>query len=126
MDEPRALPPPDSALDPAITLPNYHGNKYDLYALVAGTLGGTVLAMCVSGNFLLYCLPIAPLVLGVLALRNAPTSLDPQRTRNLAWIGIAGGGLGTLLTIVLIAIIALYFCFLAAVFANIYRSAPQN
>jgi hypothetical protein len=119
------MPPPSTVTTPA-PLQDYHGNKYDLYALVAGTLGGTVIAMCASGNLLWYCLPIAPLVLGIIAMRNARTSLDPLRTRNLAWIGIAGGGLGTLLLICMFAFFALYFSFIIAALVVAFQSAPRH
>ena len=46
--------------------------------------------MCLSFNMALYCLPLVPLVLGIIALRSAKESINPNRTRNLAWIGIAG------------------------------------
>ena len=68
----------------------YSGNNYDVYALVAGALGGSSLLMCISFNMALYCLPFVPLVLGIIALRKAKESVDPNRTRNLAWVGIAG------------------------------------
>ena len=126
MDEPKSLPLPQSANSTTSPSQDYHGNKYDLYALVAGTLGGTVLAMCASGNFLWYCLPIAPLVLGIIALRNARTSLDPLRTRNLAWIGIAGGSVGTLLLLCMLALLATYFVVIfGAIFASIL-SVPRH
>jgi hypothetical protein len=126
MDEPQALTP-ESNIASTIPSQDYRGNKYDLYALVAGTLGGTVIAMCASGNLLWYCLPIAPLVLGIVALRNYRTSLDPQRTRNLAWLGIAGGGLGTLLLVCIIVFFALYFsAIIAVIIASISQSAPRR
>lgn len=126
MDEPRAFPPESSVASP-VPVPEYHGNKYDLYALIAGTFGGTVIALCASGNLLWYCLPIAPLVLGIVALRNARTSLDPQRTRNLAWLGIAGGGLGTLVLICFLAFFVLYFGAIAAIIiSGISQGAPRR
>ncbi|MGE5140245.1 MAG: hypothetical protein ACM3JD_12340, partial [Rudaea sp.] len=103
------VPGPQVPAQPPLVTQEYRGNQYDVYSLIAGTLGGATLAMCVSGNLLLYCLPVAPLVLGIIALRRAPTSVDPQRTRNLAWIGIAGGGLGTLLTLCMLMFLVAYF-----------------
>ncbi len=92
----------------------YRGNQYDLYSLLGATLGGATLLMCVSGGFAYYCLPIVPLVLGIIALRKANIAADPQRTRNLAWVGIAGGGIGTLLIICMLALFVLYFGFIFA------------
>ncbi|MDE3088570.1 MAG: hypothetical protein KGJ80_04210 [Chloroflexota bacterium] len=103
----------------------YSGNDYDVYALVAGTLGGSSLLMCVSFNTALYCLPVIPLILGIIALRKASQSVDPNRTRKLAWLGIAGGGLGTLFVLVLIAIFVLYFAFIFAVIASSIQSGSR-
>ncbi len=90
----------------------YRGNQYDLYSLLAGTLGGATLLMCVSGGMAYYCLPIVPLVLGIIALRKAGTAADPGRTRTLAWLGIAGGGIGTLLLILMAVLLIVYFAFI--------------
>ena len=90
----------------------YSGNNNDLFAIVAATLGGSSLLMCMSFNSAFYCLPLVPFILGIVALRNANTSVDPQRTRNLAWLGIAGGGAGILFLLAMIALMALYFIFI--------------
>ncbi len=104
----------------------YSGNDYDVYALVAGTLGGSTLLLCMSYNLALYCLPILPLVLGIITLRNAHLSVDPKRSRNLAWLGIIGGGLGTLFTLALIAFFILYFVFVFTVFVNMIPPSPRR
>ncbi len=124
--ETQALPSAARPVMPSAAPSAYQGNKYDVYALTAGTLGGTALALCFSGNFLLYCLPVVPLVLGIVALRNARSAVDPQRTRNLAWLGIAGGGLGTLLTLFMILLIILYFGFIFAVIMASLQSVPRR
>ena len=90
----------------------YSGNNNDLFAIVAATLGGSSLLMCMSFNMALYCLPLVPFILGIVALRKASTSVDPARTRNLAWLGIAGGGAGILFLLAMIVLMLLYFVFI--------------
>ncbi len=146
MDEPSALPPienpvpppPPSSLNtevppssvkdaqPPLVAEQYRGNQYDVYSMLAATLGGTVLALCFSANVGFYCLPIVPLVLGIIAYRNARTSVDPQRTRNLALLGIAGGGLGTLLAICMIMFLVLYFGFIFLAIGGGIFSVPRR
>ncbi len=109
-----------------IAQPKYSGNDYDVYALVAGTLGGSTLLMCMTYNLALYCLPILPLVLGIITLRNVHRSVDAKRSRNLAWIGIVGGGLGTLFTLAMIAFFILYFVFVFTVFVNMIPPSPRH
>ena len=69
MDEKSIVPAPEK---------KYAGNDYDLYAVVAGTLGGSTLLMCISFNMALYCLPLVPFILGIVALRKASASVDPK------------------------------------------------
>ncbi len=138
MDEPSALPPienpvpplPPSSLNtnvpPPLVTEQYRGNQYDVYSLLAATLGGTVLLFCLSAGYGIYCLPIVPLVLGIIALRKAHTSVDPQRTRNLALVGIAGGGLGTLLALCMIMFFVLYFSFIVAMIMGGLSTVPQR
>ncbi len=138
MDEPSAVPPTENPVPtppplslntnvpPPVVTEQYRGNQYDVYSLLAATLGGTVLALCFTANVAFYCLPIVPLVLGLVALRNARTSVDPQRTRNLAWIGIAGGGVGTLLALCMILFVVLYFGVIFAAILGGLSSAPRR
>ncbi|MGB8644139.1 MAG: hypothetical protein WCF84_02805 [Anaerolineae bacterium] len=130
MEEPNqaALPEGNQPAPPAPPLitQEYRGNQYDLYSLLAGTLGGATLLMCFSGGIAYYCLPIVPLVLGIIALRRANTAADPRRTRNLAWIGIAGGGIGTLLLLVMIAFFVLYLGIIFAVIGSGIQSLPRS
>ena len=117
MDEKSIVPAPEK---------KYSGNDYDLYAVVAGTLGGSTLLMCMSFNMALYCLPIVPLILGIIALRKASASVDPQRTRNLAWLGIAGGGMGMLFLLAMIVLMVGYLLFFIAMFGIAIQAAPQR
>jgi hypothetical protein len=68
------------------------GNTYDLAALVALTTGAVVLLLCLSCGWALYCLPVAPIIAGVIALLSLDRAVDPERTRLHAWLGIGGGG----------------------------------
>jgi len=69
----------------------YSGNNVDLAGLVAACLGGMILLYCVP------CLnavgPLLALIIGFIALMDAKRAVDPQRTRILAGVGIASGGL---------------------------------
>ncbi len=102
---------------PLLVRDPYQGNKYDVYSLIAATLGGSTLLMCLTSNAALYCLPIVPLVLGIIALRKSHTAIDPQRTRNLAWLGIAGGGIGTLFALCMLMFLLMYCVFIFAMIA---------
>ena len=104
----------------------YTGNDYDLYAVVAGTLGASTLLMCLSFNMAFYCLPLAPFILGIIALRKANTSVDPQRTRNLAILGIAGGGMGLLFLLAMILFMVVYFIFIFAILGISFQSGVRR
>ena len=117
MDEKSIVPAPEK---------KYTGNDYDLYAIIAGTLGGSTLLMCMSFNMALYCLPLVPFILGIIALRQANKSVDPQRSRNLAWLGIAGGGAGILFLLAMIALMFLYFVFIFGVFGLSFFAATRR
>jgi hypothetical protein len=87
----------------------FMGNSYDLTSVVGATVGGVVLFTCVTCNFGWYCLPIIPIILGIIALVSAKDSVDPERTRKLSWIGIGSGAFFIIIGI--LAFIA-YFAFL--------------
>jgi EamA domain-containing membrane protein RarD len=84
------------------------GNTYDLAALVALTTGAVVLFLCLTCGMGYYCLPLAPIVAGLIGLLSADRAADPQRTRLHSWLGIGGGGLAILLIAVgIVAYVAL-------------------
>lgn len=91
---------------PTIT---FMGNSYDLTSVVAVTVGGVVLFTCFTCNLGWYCLPIIPIILGIVALVSAKDSVDPERTKKLSWLGI-GSGVAIIILVVL-AFVA-YFAFL--------------
>ena len=87
----------------------FRGNTYDLAALGALTSGVIVLFSCLTCNMGVYCLPLLPLVLGLIGLLSARQSVEEERTRLWSWLGIAAGGFIVLLTI---AGVVLYIAFI--------------
>jgi hypothetical protein len=87
----------------------FMGNSYDLTSVVAVTVGGVVLFTCFTCNLGWYCLPLIPIILGIIALISAKDSVDPERTKKLSWIGIGSGA-----AIIILAVLAFvaYFVFL--------------
>ncbi|MBN1937025.1 MAG: B-box zinc finger protein [Anaerolineae bacterium] len=69
----------------------YSGNNIDLAAFAAACLGGMMLLYCVPCLNVLA--PLLGLLLGILALVEAGRAANPNRTRLLAGIGVASGGL---------------------------------
>lgn len=98
----RRTPAGDDALLSANGEKIYRGNSIDLNALIAAGLGLVTLASCCGGA---YCLPIAGLVLGILAYTNADRSLDARRTRNLAAVGM---GVAAFMLLTVLAAIGFY------------------
>jgi hypothetical protein len=100
--------PDDSVTDvdappaqPAIT---FMGNAYDLAAL--GALAGGLLGLfvCLTCSYGAYCLPLVPLVLGLIGLLTARQAVDEQRTRTMSWIALGIGGGMLLLMVVCIVL----------------------
>ena len=87
----------------------FMGNSYDLTSVVAVTVGGVVLFTCATCNMGFYCLPLIPIILGIIALVSAKDSVDPERTKKLSWIGI---GSGAIFIIIGILLMVAYFAFL--------------
>jgi len=90
----------------------FMGNSYDLTAVVAVTAGAMVAIPCVTCNMGYYCLPVVPIVLGLVGLLSAKDSVDADRTRLLSWLGIGGGAL--VFVLMILALLA-YFGFIAVV-----------
>ncbi len=86
----------------------FKGNSYDLAALGALTSGIVALFSCVTCGMGVYCLPLLPLVLGLIGLLSARQAVEEERSRLWSWIGIAAGGFIVLLTV---AGIVLYIAF---------------
>ncbi len=83
----------------------FQGNSYDLMSVVGVSIGGMTLFTCATCNLGFYCLPIIPVILGLIGLVAAKVSVDPERTKLLSWIGIGTGGL---IILIIITFIALY------------------
>lgn len=82
----------------------FMGNTYDLAALVALIVGAVLLVILLTCGVGSYCLPLVPIVAGIIALASADRAADPERTRLYSWIGIGAGGLYLLLIVTLIVI----------------------
>ncbi len=73
---------------PAVT---FQGNSIDLASLGAMVVGLLSLFMCMSCNMGFYCLPVIPVILGLVGLISARQAVDVRRTRLWSWIGIGTG-----------------------------------
>jgi hypothetical protein len=111
-----AAAPPAPAVPPAVPVPSgggvrvtFLGNTYDLAAYGALISGIIVLASCLTCNTIYYCLPLAPIILGLIGVVSANQAVDARRTRIWSWIGIAAGGFFLL---VVLAGIILYVAFI--------------
>jgi hypothetical protein len=82
----------------------YKGNTFDIAAFVALVMGVVTLLICGTMGYLMYCLPVFPLVLGIAGLATAQKSVDPKRSRLLSWIGLGTGGITLLLALVLFVV----------------------
>ena len=87
----------------------FRGNTYDLLSVVSVVTGGLVLLSCLTCNMGYYCLPIVPIVVGLIGVLSAHQSVDRERTRLLSWLGVASGGV---LLLALLAVVAMYVGFI--------------
>jgi len=116
-----AMPPAAEAAEPSgrpraqIT---FMGNSYDLMAVIAVVTGGVIAFSCLTCNMGYYCLPIFPIILGLIGLLSAEDAVDPPRTRLLSWIGIGSGGLALLLIILAIVLYVAFIVVLIAIGAT--------
>ncbi len=97
-----------AARAPAADVP-YKGNSTDVTALLAAFLGVAGLLACagLSGVF-----PLMAFALGLVAYLQARDSADPSRTRWLAGVGLASGGLFLLFFLAIFG--GILVCFLTA------------
>ncbi len=103
------LPEEQPAEQPQVT---FMGNNYDLTAVTAVITALLLMFMCLTCNMGYYCLPVVPLVLGIIGLVTAKSSIDAERTRLFSWIGVGAGGI----TLLLLALMVIgYFAFIAIV-----------
>lgn len=92
---------------PAVT---FRGNSYDLASVIGVTIGAMVLFSCITCNLGYYCLPVVPIILGIIGLVAAKDAVDPDRTKLLSWVSVGSG----------VAILLLIFLFAAAYIAFIF------
>jgi hypothetical protein len=91
-------PPPGYAAVPADAQPTTGGDRWGLIALAVSL---TVIGSCIIPGF--SCL--APLIVGIIALVQAKTAVDPGRARLYGWIAT---GIGIVFLLLVVGIIAAY------------------
>ena len=82
--------------EPQATL---RGNGYDLTALGALASGVLLLFLCLTCNMGFYCLPLLPLVLGIVGVATARRAVNRRQSEAMAWVGLASGALAILLMV---------------------------
>jgi hypothetical protein len=103
--------------------PTFLGNANDLTAVVSAASAGILLLCCATGGYGMYCLPIVPIVLGLLAVMNANQSVDPVRTRRWGWISVGVGG--AIFVFIIIAMILLVLLYAVIIYLTI-QAAPSG
>ncbi|MBN1978757.1 MAG: hypothetical protein JW918_15270 [Anaerolineae bacterium] len=96
----------------------YRGNAFDITALIALATGLLTLLTCASMGYMIYCMPVIPLALGIVGLATARKAVDPERTRLLSWIGLGSGG------VFLLMALAFFVIWLAVVAAWVFIMIP--
>jgi hypothetical protein len=98
----------------------YHGNSADVGALVAAVAGIAALASCAGMGWIL---PVLAVVFGLVSWLQAKDALNVRRTRWLAGIGMAGGGVFLLFFVSVFGLMFVCF-FLQVVIASSVRTPP--
>ena len=93
----------------------FQGNTTDLASLGALATGVLMLISCLTCNTGAYCLPLVPIVLGLVGLLQAGQAVDPERARRWSWLGIAAGALIIFLVLTLVLLYVAFIVFLAIV-----------
>ena len=105
-----------SAARPAGGREPYRGNSADVSALVAAVVGLMSLTLCAG---LSWALPLLAFALSLISWLQAKEALDPRRTRRLAALAMAGGGL-------FMVVIAVGFLFFFLLFAFAMTMATRG
>jgi hypothetical protein len=92
----------ESGPEPEVT---FQGNSYDLTAVIGVTIGALVLLTCATCNMGFYCLPLIPIILGIIGLIAAKDSVNPERTKLLSWLSV---GSGTIIFLLILLFVAIY------------------
>jgi Na+-driven multidrug efflux pump len=110
--QPAWTPPPAAPQGyttvPADAQPTTGGDRWALIALAVSI--SVVLSSCIPG---FACL--APLIVGIIALVQAKNAVDPSRARTYGWIAT---GIGIVILLLAIGVIALYGALFAQIFNN--------
>jgi hypothetical protein len=93
-----------SAARPAQPQIPYRGNSTDVTALVSAVSGVMALSACVG---LSWAVPLVAFGLGLSSWLQAKDAINPQRTRTLAVVGMAGAGL-----LLMFFLVMMFFCLL--------------
>lgn len=91
----------------------YQGTSADVGALIAAVAGVLALASCAGFGWLV---PLVALLAGAAAWLQSGRAVDPRRTRWLAGVGVAGGGV--LVLVVAAMIFAIAACVILGMAAN--------
>lgn len=118
--------PPTTNLGGYTTVPSdaQPATSADRWGLIAVTVAVMTVLSCVPG---LNCIaPLAPLVAGIIALSQAGRAADPDRARTYGWIAT---GLGIIILLAGVALIAVYGAFFASMMQQIqnnpeFRTSP--
>ena len=109
-------PQPGYTTVPADAQPTTGGDRWALIALAVSI---TVIGSCVIPGF--SCL--APLIVGIIALVQAKTAVDPSRARLYGWIAT---GIGILILLLVVGIVAAYGALIARVMSDPnFRNFPR-
>jgi hypothetical protein len=91
----------------------------DRWALVALAVSLSVIGSCVIPGF--GCL--APLIVGIIALVQAKTAVDPSRARLYGWIAT---GIGIITMLLVVGVIAAYGALIARIMSDpSFRNLPR-
>jgi hypothetical protein len=107
--------------------PTFVGNTNDLVAIIAATAAGISALCCFSWGYLVYCLPVVGVLLGAVAVLNAKTAVNPDRTRRWGWVSVGVSG-GVLLAVVIIGVclVLLYAGIIALTVTNLPVATPRR
>ena len=107
---------PSEEEQPQVT---FEGNNTDLVAFASIVTAIATLFVCGSMAYGAYCLPCAPILLGLIAVLNARRSVNPTNTRTYGWLSIGTGSLFFLLmALAVIGFALLYILMITLVLSN--------
>jgi CDP-diglyceride synthetase len=91
----------------------FWGNSYDLAAVVGVTAGILILINCATCNYGMFCLPLVPVILGIIGLVAAKDAVEAERTKLLSWFSF---GTGALIYLLIFLAVAAYIAFFIVMF----------